>query len=311
MARSVPKCPDPPNQASGPGRVIRKYDIHVVTPIFGGGAQPGVNDPNMVRGSAIRGHLRFWWRASRGACCSLSELRKREGEIWGTTSSPSKVIVRVTNVNPTNPEPWTEYPVRKGDQEAIMGEFQLTLEWPEQGDIGKEVEAALWAWTNFGGLGSRTRRGCGSLYLASMAPGREALDSAEGLQKWYMERCSKYGIVLNCDAKDWLTLPDKLWTIPSKKTPREAWNAVVHTLGESRKNARAPRLGQYDQGQSQRAKDGRERTSNPLVLKAMAVEKNVAVPIILRLRTAARWRTSPRSALDAFIKFATESEGYR
>lgn len=444
VARSVPKYPDPPQQVSQPGRVTRKYEIHVVTPMFGGGVRPGVNDPHMVRGSAVRGHLRFWWRATRGACFSLSDLRKREEEIWGSTSSPAKVTVRVSNVSKVKLGPWARFqtrydgkrsslptpvnpnypvyalfPFQKDPPEVVQGSFQLTLEWPEREDIDKDVEAALWAWVNFGGLGSRTRRGCGSLYLASMAPDMKVIDAVGGLQKWYTECCSRYGIALDGEVRDWPTLPATLLFKPEKKAPLEAWNIAVQTLSEFRQgtgigrssgkgrsrfgrsrwpeadsirrllrqalpaHARSttgsvdafpraefglpiifhfkdePKKGthvsqrsQHDPIQSQLLpKGGSGRMASPLIVKALAINKSTAVPLIMRLRTRplegallkpdspgnsktsevieisdrmirpekpghldwplARWWTGSGSALDAFIRFAIESEGYR
>lgn len=41
--------------------------------------------------------------------------------------------------------------------------FRLTVICHKEIDFAKQVEPALWAWVNFGGLGSRTRRGCGAL----------------------------------------------------------------------------------------------------------------------------------------------------
>ena len=44
---------------------IRSYKV--ITPLFGGGVTPNEKDPvTTVRGSSVRGHLRFWWRATRG-----------------------------------------------------------------------------------------------------------------------------------------------------------------------------------------------------------------------------------------------------
>ncbi|NPV63073.1 MAG: type III-B CRISPR module RAMP protein Cmr1 [Methanotrichaceae archaeon] len=55
----------------------------MITPIFGGGVKVGENDlVTPIRASSIRGHLRFWWRATRGARFETSsQLFDREGEI--------------------------------------------------------------------------------------------------------------------------------------------------------------------------------------------------------------------------------------
>jgi len=40
-----------------------KYEVELITPLFGGGVKPGENDPeHPVRMKALRGQLRFWWR---------------------------------------------------------------------------------------------------------------------------------------------------------------------------------------------------------------------------------------------------------
>ena len=61
---------------------IREYQL--ITPLYGGGVTPGEFDPlTPVRGSEIRGHLRFWWRATRGGQFGgdMAAMEKREGEI--------------------------------------------------------------------------------------------------------------------------------------------------------------------------------------------------------------------------------------
>lgn len=68
--------------------------LRFITPMFGGGttthdldkaAHNKVYDEvTPVRGSAIRGHLRFWWRATTGAWCStIEEMKRQEDELFG------------------------------------------------------------------------------------------------------------------------------------------------------------------------------------------------------------------------------------
>ena len=98
MPRSMPEYPGPITiNNSFPGMVISDpYEIEVITPIFGGGAETKKVDSEIpIRPSSIRGHLRFWWRATRGAHLSVDALRAREEEIWGSSKSPSPVIIEV------------------------------------------------------------------------------------------------------------------------------------------------------------------------------------------------------------------------
>jgi CRISPR-associated protein Cmr1 len=48
--------------------------------------------------------------------------------------------------------------------------FRLTVTSHKDIDFANQVEPALWAWVNFGGLGGRTRRGCGAIVCKTLAP---------------------------------------------------------------------------------------------------------------------------------------------
>lgn len=62
---------------------VREYQL--ITPLFGGGVTPREIDPvTIIRGSTIRGHLRFWWRACRaGQFQNMAAMKKAEDAIWG------------------------------------------------------------------------------------------------------------------------------------------------------------------------------------------------------------------------------------
>src|SRR6266567_6312018 len=65
---------------------IREYKL--ITPLFGGGVTAGEGDPvTLIRGTEIRGLLRFWWRACHGGNYkTLEELKKAEDKIWGVAN---------------------------------------------------------------------------------------------------------------------------------------------------------------------------------------------------------------------------------
>jgi len=247
LPRKISKCKKwPENVIPHPGFETKSYDIQVITPIFGGGTEAGVNDPvTLIRPSSIRGHLRFWWRATRGAnCATVEELRKLEGNIWGTTENPSQVIVEVS-VNSHG----TTYPcayIREGRNFATFKEnhpgyalfpfqgskkegipiakctsnvpFELKLIYPQ--GLSVEVEAAVWAWVNFGGIGARVRRGSGALYCQELAP-----PDASGISSWYKDRLKSFGIVLT-HTRQWPILPNEL-LVKNSSDPYQAWNDVI------------------------------------------------------------------------------------
>ena len=103
MSRPDPKSPPAvlPNEKTGWVKQTRKYKV--ITPLYGGGEETQKADSiTTVRATEVRGHLRFWWRATRGGAFNgnLKEMKKREEELWGSSGEkgkpgPSTVIVNV------------------------------------------------------------------------------------------------------------------------------------------------------------------------------------------------------------------------
>lgn len=109
---AIPGCPQLP-AARSPGRMTREYQISLITPLFGSGATPGQPDEDFpIRGTAIRGQLRFWWGATRGTqFANYQNLFERHAAIWGTTerASPVEVVIRSISAGPL--QPCAEYDV--------------------------------------------------------------------------------------------------------------------------------------------------------------------------------------------------------
>lgn len=267
--------PCPPEPLKAPeqaGTCSATFIIHLVTPLFGGGVEPGSNDPvTLIRGPSIRGQLRFWWRATRGAAfANPKELRAQEGRIWGTTTHPSPVVVEVVETQ-AFAEDQQRWPVRRSHSRGgvtrvpsphdhfpayalfpFQGEprkiqlkatFEIRVSWSipiemkkeRAEDISKDVNAALWAWVNFGGLGARTRRGCGALYCEALSPGR-----TKDINEWYVEKLREFGIPVDEPAREWPTLPPRILMHPEEVKCFQAWNQVVSLLQKFRQ---APGIG--------------------------------------------------------------------
>jgi len=99
----LPPALQPPD-GSAQTALTRRYEL--ITPLFGGGVRPGRHDLiTPVRGTAVRGQLRFWWRATRGRFYKdIDALRTAEGLLWGAASSnaearPSQVQIVVSEVS--------------------------------------------------------------------------------------------------------------------------------------------------------------------------------------------------------------------
>jgi CRISPR-associated protein Cmr1 len=191
-----------------PDIITQRREYELITPLFGGGVEPGYADPvTVVRIPGMRGHLRFWWRATRGGHFNgdLKEMKKKEDEIWGATSTaeqpaPSAVQIKVTCTNEGSPDhpfeisprgkpqaregstapAYAAFPLQPSDEEArqlrrnnaetkaVYVGVQFFAEISFRDEHRREVEAALWAWETFGGIGARTRRGFGALRVAGI-----------------------------------------------------------------------------------------------------------------------------------------------
>lgn len=208
--------------------VVLERSYRLLTPLFGGGVEPWFADPvTTVRGTEVRGQLRFWWRAVRGwqAQGDLERLFALESAIFGSAgeggASPVVVGVEVldrgTDAYPYEKREASEnkvkakarenvaplylsFPIRpekNGDKSIpikIGVRFRLSIRFPrtvQTGDayinVQEELEAALWAWETFGGIGARTRRGFGALFAeGSKAP--TEVDIREKLRRLSKEK---------------------------------------------------------------------------------------------------------------------------
>ena len=166
----------------------KEYKIEVVTPMFLGGADKKAE----LRLPSIKGLLRFWWRAT-SEITDLRKLKAKEEEIFGSTEKKSKISLRVEDLNIRYSEELFE-----GEKVPVEGKsfpidilhylligllsfkpkrfmrnyiapkssFTLKIFTPSK-DI-KEIERALKYLINFGGIGSKSRNGFGSLYCKDL-----------------------------------------------------------------------------------------------------------------------------------------------
>ena len=207
-----PKIEAPQSVRFGEGDLVRQTRVYqVMTPIFGGGIEAGKPDTELpVNGKTIRGQLRFWWRVMRaGNDKSLEETFDMESVLWGAAASkerneknigPSRVQIHVQILDAGKLEsPFTTnqkgrvvaakswedlvyfaFPLQPDSQnskpvsQVLSGvKFELEIAFEEQ--WRPNVEAALWAWETFGGVGARTRRGFGALRLISITEAGKTL----------------------------------------------------------------------------------------------------------------------------------------
>ncbi|MDI6631873.1 MAG: type III-B CRISPR module RAMP protein Cmr1 [Thermoanaerobacteraceae bacterium] len=262
---------------------IRSYEL--ITPLFGGGVEPGVADPvTVIRGSEIRGQLRFWWRACRGGRFNgdLAAMKEAEDKLWGAASTerkpmpsqveivisieqsgegehPFEVVAGSMDGRKGQPKPklkaneivapaYAAFPLQPSEKEMRAGgigmqtktvrtkvRFTLKITYPEK--RREEVEAALWAWETFGGIGARTRRGFGALKLVGVdgrpvTPPRAGEVQAkirEGLQKHVVSGTWPTGVPHLC-------LNLRMKVTGRHSDPKAAWEYLIKRLRDFRQS---------------------------------------------------------------------------
>jgi CRISPR-associated protein Cmr1 len=184
----IPQVEDVPRRRSrGPALSTERLPLRTTTPVLGGSAQTRrVEHGGKVRVPGIRGQLRFWWRALHAhEEGEPSELARREANLWGGMGrdgeQPKRSLVDIwvegaegnvtqTEVDYKTPGFYALWPAggRKGHEDPkpaqrwVPGlQFRLCARAPR--DCMEDVQRTLRAWLLFGGIGSRTRRGLGSL----------------------------------------------------------------------------------------------------------------------------------------------------
>jgi CRISPR-associated protein Cmr1 len=305
MPREIPNCPKKPNPALEAGR---SYEIELITPMFGGGVEPGVNDPSFpIRPTAIRGQLQFWWRATVGAQYATREqLRAAQSAIWGSTERASRVQVLVEAIDVSDPVPCAKIewnpkarqgkgawrlgwqapfnthdsalpyalfpfqgelpPPKKNELVTVppaacihQANFRLTIHCPN--DRWPQVEPAVWAWVNFGGLGCRTRRGCGTILCKEFAP-RDHDQFVEQLKQW---------VPYEMPVREWPTVADNvlLRTVHPPGEPIRGWDWLIGLYKHFRQGVKLAR----NTGQ-QRNRPGRSRYPEPETIRRVTGQRS-------------------------------------
>jgi CRISPR-associated protein Cmr1 len=255
---NLPYLPDWQEPAK---RETIELELRLITPMFGGGYKAREVDPLLpIRPAAIRGHLRFWWRATAGArYTSVADLHKAETELWGgasTKDNPAvgKVAIQVQILSAGEKAPYRQvapeskpkdgpmhgyflFPFQEQKKQNIPAavgrrqvsfQLRLTLDASLSEAQRAEVRTALKAWIAFGGVGARTRRGCGALTVVG-ANANQWLPPTQGLAQWLG---MPNDAVSGCG---WTTLAEAQGIVVPTASPEEAWRELGRFWARFRK----------------------------------------------------------------------------
>lgn len=171
----------------------------LITPMYGGGVQSAQVDLKMpIRVASIRGQLRFWWRllaTHKWKLGTLKDIQKAESELWGGMANgdneglASQIFLRVSDVTSVNKYDLVDYdslnlqyalfpasnaPDKETQPHQLLQpdgvKWKLNFAFSSQllqNQIKQNqvVETLQW-WANFGGLGFRSRKGFGAVYVS-------------------------------------------------------------------------------------------------------------------------------------------------
>jgi len=189
------------------------FELETVTPLFIAGADQRNIENEGLRAPSLRGLLRWWFRAIMGGVefslgnLNLKSVKEEEERIWGTTERQSKVSLSVAPVSlrvstfqnirergirylsyGVYDRPYIDF----GSRFKIHIFFKRSMSDEER----KKVIATLWLLLNLGNVGSKSRKGFGSLRITRDVIIDEMefknLDNLEKLEEYLrnnIERC--------------------------------------------------------------------------------------------------------------------------
>lgn len=147
-------------------------DIRTVTPLFIAGADQRRIENEGLRAPSLKGLLRWWFRAIMGGMvASIDHLRELENQIFGSTDQKSRIkIVSTVMSDPSSIEIpkkleylWFSIKLQGRQQYYPPNtKFRVDIISLDE-DYLKVALGCLWAIIYLGGIGTRMRRGAGSL----------------------------------------------------------------------------------------------------------------------------------------------------
>jgi CRISPR-associated protein Cmr1 len=139
--------------------------------IFGTSASE--KDGNKLGASKVKVFVKIDNKGLSKVPFEVKEKTDRYGNVeYNDRSGKPKTIIDDKKIAPV----YAVFPLRPPENEKVAGmyipplqvgvEFTLEISFPK--NLEKDVEASIWAWETFGGIGARTRRGFGTIELLAI-----------------------------------------------------------------------------------------------------------------------------------------------
>jgi CRISPR-associated protein Cmr1 len=139
--------------------------------------------------------------------------------VWETPFASSPLPYALFPFQGKQPASRNEAPEEPPAEFIETVSFTLRLQYPEE--LGEDIETAVWAWVNFGGLGARTRRGCGALLCKEFAP-----NDVNEFDRWFKSASFNSA----SDALAWPTMPSGVLVGNQAQAPIDAWKKSISLL---------------------------------------------------------------------------------
>ena len=186
-------------------------ELKTITPMLGGSATQGQADPQQpIRGASVRGHLRYWWRhiyQAQNPRATSAQMFLEEAAIWGSAAGDggqSSLVRIAVDSAPCERLAVSIHKLRQnhtGLKYATFGmddnnralkdgvHFSLQVYFSNKlTDLQKQSATdAIRLWCSFGGIGARTRRGFGAVWV-KQSP----------LPKVSKQEAASFGLIVHC-----------------------------------------------------------------------------------------------------------------
>ncbi|MDY6862207.1 MAG: type III-B CRISPR module RAMP protein Cmr1, partial [Thermodesulfobacteriota bacterium] len=244
-----------------------QFELETITPLFMAGANGQTSE---LRPSSFKGMMRFWWRAMRAEDDIQKKLLEDEAKIFGGTGKgqgKSKIMIRIEQKNFKEGKDIKKYAdvqshpgvgyllystlMQKREYFEHSSKLRIEISSPEIGSL-HQAEAAFWLSVNFGGFGTRSRRGGGNF----------AVNDCHGLDDEHT-KCLKKRYIPKDNIQAFLTegYKEAKKTIIQNKTSKysnlsgasifigqgyENWQKALDSVGVSLMTYRAKKKPDYD-----------------------------------------------------------------